>query len=206
MAVFNDIHTRLVLWLKILLPLAALAILSTLFLLSRSIDPEDAIPYAEVDVEELAREPRLSAPEYAGVTADGAAVTVTAETARPDPADSRRVSATGLHAVMDTDNDLEAALSAAQGLIDTGAAMLTLSDGVEISTSTGYRVTAPHVTSALDRTEVIAQGPVSAEAPFGRLEAGGMELRVDPEAKDGHVLIFKDGVKLVYDPKSEESQ
>ena len=45
-----DRHTRLVGWLKVALPLTALAILSTLFLVARRIDPEAALPYAEVDV------------------------------------------------------------------------------------------------------------------------------------------------------------
>ena len=53
-----DFHSRLVGWLKVVLPLAALAILSTLFLLADLIDPTAAIPYAEVDVEDLARDPR----------------------------------------------------------------------------------------------------------------------------------------------------
>ncbi|MGB3251218.1 MAG: hypothetical protein WBB13_18855, partial [Tabrizicola sp.] len=70
-----DRHTRLVGWLKVALPLTALAILSTLFLVARRIDPEAALPYAEVDVEDLAREPRMTAPTYAGTTEDGAALT-----------------------------------------------------------------------------------------------------------------------------------
>ena len=73
-----DAHTRVVTWLKIALPLAALAILSTLFLLADKIDPEDALPYAEVDVEDLAREPRMTLPSYAGTTSDGAALSLTA--------------------------------------------------------------------------------------------------------------------------------
>ena len=40
--------------------LSALAILSTLFLVADQIDPEDALPFAEVDVEDLAREPRMT--------------------------------------------------------------------------------------------------------------------------------------------------
>ena len=71
-----DAHTRVVTWLKIALPLAALAILSTLFLLADKIDPEDALPYAEVDVEDLAREPRMTLPSNAGTTSDGAALIV----------------------------------------------------------------------------------------------------------------------------------
>ena len=38
-----DTHTRVVGWLKVALPLAALAILSTLFLVARRIDPEAAL-------------------------------------------------------------------------------------------------------------------------------------------------------------------
>ena len=37
-------RSRIVAWLRVLLPLAALAILSTLFLLGRKPDPDDAIP------------------------------------------------------------------------------------------------------------------------------------------------------------------
>ena len=46
----DNLHSRLVYWLKITLPLVALMILSSVFLLSRSIRPEDAIPFAEVDI------------------------------------------------------------------------------------------------------------------------------------------------------------
>jgi lipopolysaccharide export system protein LptC len=45
-----DAHTRVVGWLKVALPLIALALLATLFLLADRIDPDDALPYAEVDV------------------------------------------------------------------------------------------------------------------------------------------------------------
>ena len=52
----DNLHSRLVAILKVALPLIALALLSTLFLFSRKIDPEDAIPYATVDVEDRLRD------------------------------------------------------------------------------------------------------------------------------------------------------
>ena len=67
-------RTRVVRWLRVLLPLAALAMLSTLFLFSRGGDSESQIPYADVDAQAMARDPRLVSPEYAGVTDDGAAL------------------------------------------------------------------------------------------------------------------------------------
>ena len=78
----GDTHSRLVGWLKLALPLAALVILSTLFLIADRIDPEAAIPYANVDVEDLARDPRMTTPSYAGLTSDGSALTLTADVQR----------------------------------------------------------------------------------------------------------------------------
>ena len=57
-----DRHSKLVFWAKILLPMAAITMLSTLFLVSHAIRPEDASPYADVDIETLVKEPRLTAP------------------------------------------------------------------------------------------------------------------------------------------------
>ena len=62
----RDRHTRIVGWLKIGLPLAALAILSTLFLLSRRIEPADDLPFAQVELEDRAR--RQQIPHDARVT------------------------------------------------------------------------------------------------------------------------------------------
>ena len=44
-------RTRTVRWLRVLLPLLALAMLSTLFLFSRGSDGESQIPYADVDAD-----------------------------------------------------------------------------------------------------------------------------------------------------------
>jgi lipopolysaccharide export system protein LptC len=62
MAAAIDGYSRLVAWLKIILPLIALGILATLFLVSRTIDPSQTIPYADVDVQDLARNQRVGAP------------------------------------------------------------------------------------------------------------------------------------------------
>lgn len=198
---YENVHSRLVSWLKILLPLVALAILSTLFLVSRSIDPDAAIPYAEVDVEQLAREPQLTAAEYSGVTSDGAAITITATSARPDQSDSGRVTAAGLNATMNIPGGLKTDLVADNGVIDTTADILTLDGAVRVNTSTGYALRTGRLTSALGRTEVIAVGPVTADAPYGTLQSGGLILKPAEGDAAGYVLVFNGGVKLVYQPE-----
>jgi len=199
MATHDNIHSRLVAWLKVILPLAALALLSTLFLVSRGIAPEDALPYSEVDVEELAREPRLTAPRYSGVTLDGAALSITAEVARPDTAGTGRASATALSARLETADGVTTNIEASDGQLDIAAGLLTLTGEVQIDASNGYAITTPAMTVALDRTLLTAPGKVTALAPMGRIDAGAMQLT--SEGND-YVVVFNGGVKLVYEPRN----
>ena len=67
----DNLHSRLVAILKVTLPLLALVILSTLFLISRKINPEDAIPYADVDIEDRLRDPKMTGASLSGMTPDG---------------------------------------------------------------------------------------------------------------------------------------
>ncbi|SPH23615.1 hypothetical protein DEA8626_02680 [Defluviimonas aquaemixtae] len=195
------IHSRVVFWLKIILPLFALAILSTLFLLSRRIDTDAALPYARVDVEALARDPRLTAPEYLAVTEDGAAVSFTARTARTGQGDNDEARAEDLVAVYETPGGLRIDIRAREGEIDRPAGRMRLSGDVEIVTSTGYRMLTAGLDSALDRTNLRSDGEVQAEAPYGQITAGQMEIRHEDVEKPGYLLDFKTDVKLIYEPQ-----
>jgi lipopolysaccharide export system protein LptC len=194
-----DTHTRVVGWLKVALPLVALAILSTLFLVADRIDPDAALPYAEVDVESLAREPRMTAPSYAGTTADGAALTLTAEEARPGAAGSP-AEALGLRMDLATPDGGLTELRAAAARLDQAAGQILLSGGVTVSTSTGYRVETEAVTAALDRTGLQSGGAVTATGPAGELRADQMVIRQDNQTPGAYVLVFNGGVRLVYRP------
>lgn len=201
MTVYDNTYSRFIAWAKVLLPLVALAILSTLFLFSRSIDPTQAIPYSQVDVEELAREQRIGEPNFAGVTQDGAAVSIAARAARPDPQDSKKVTGTDLSATIDMPVGTRVQIAAPQGVIDAANQVAALSGGITLTTSTGYSVATEGLTTALDRTSVISDGAVTAEGPLGTLDAGQVVLTQHNGDDPAYVLVFKDGVKLVYDPK-----
>lgn len=203
MAVLDNTHSRVVFWLKILLPLAALALLSTLFLFSRRIDTEMALPYAEVDVEELARSQRLTTPEYAGVTRDGTSVTVHAAVARPDT-EGGAATVEAVSATYETPEGLRIALDAQEGRLDDAAGRLILAGDVAIVTSSGFRLTAAHLDGALDRTELLSDGAIRGEAPFGAIDAGALRIRHEDAGIAGYVMVFSRGVKLVYHPARKE--
>lgn len=196
-----DRHTRVVAWLKVALPLTALAILSTLFLVARRIDPDAALPYAEVNVEDLAREPRMTAPTYAGTTEDGAALTLSADEARP-AAEGAPARAASLRLDLATPDGGRTELVAAEAQMDDTARQVVLSGGVTVTTSTGYRLETPEVVAKLDRTGLESRGEVTAAGPAGEIRADGMVLSQDNRTPGGYVLVFKGGVRLVYQPGS----
>ncbi len=194
-----DFHSRMVGWLKVALPLAALAILSTLFLVADRIDPEAALPYAEVDVEDLARDPRMSAPAYAGTTSDGAAITVSAALARPATEDSG-AAAEEVAARIDTPDGGWLDITAALARLIPESDRLDLSGGVSLTTGSGYALTTEGLSARLDRTGIEGTSPVRVTSPMGQIEAQGFALTQDAADPAAYLLVFKGGVKLVYQP------
>lgn len=197
----DNLHSRLVYWLKILLPLAALVILSTLFLVSRDIRPEDAIPYAEVDIEDRLRSPRLTAPDFAGMTEDGAALSLKAAEARlAGQGGANTGDVLDMVGLLETPDGIRTELTAHEARLDQATRRMVLGGGVTISSSSGYRITTPGLSVALDRTALDSLGPVTANAPLFSLTAGSLSLRLADPARQDYVLVFKDGVRMVYLP------
>ncbi len=192
-----DRHTRLVGLLKVVLPLAALALLATLFLFSDRIDPSGAIRYSEVDVEALANDPRMSAPTYAGITRDGTAITVTALAARPS-SDNREAEADGVRARLDMPDGGFTEIAAARAQLSADQSQLNMSGGVRIDGSSGYAITTEALTTRLDQSGAESDQPVHATGPAGQLEAGRFSLHLD--SGGDYLLLFSDRVKLIYQP------
>lgn len=201
MTIADNAYSRLVAWLKILFPLAALAILATLFLFSRVIDPTQAIPFAEVDVEALIKDPRIIAPDYAGVTEDGAALTIRAVSARPDADAKGSASASGPVLVIETPDGVRTEISADTGQIDNAAGTVQLLGSVSLSTTLGYRIETGGISASLDRTRLETEAGITATGPLGTLTAGKMLLQLAEPVTHTYVLVFTGGVKLLYDPK-----
>lgn len=197
----DNLHSRLVYWLKILLPLAALVILSTLFLVSRDIRPEDAIPYAEVDIEDRLRSPRLTAPDFAGMTEDGAALSLKAAEARLAGQDGESTGdVLDLVGLLETPDGIRTELTAHEAQLDQETRRMILGGGVTLTSSAGYRIETAGLSVALDRTALDSLGPVTASAPLFSLKAGSLALRLADPAQLNYVLVFKDGVRMVYLP------
>ena len=199
----DNSYSRLILSLKIILPLLALAILSTLFLAARTLNPAQSIPFAKVDVQELARAQRIGKPAYSGMSKGGSAITVSADSAVPDSGSSQDLTASNLRAVVQSPDGNKIAVTAQIARIENSTKTAQLSDGIKISTSTGFTVTTDDAFAKLDFSELSTTSTIAADGPLGNLTAGQMVMT--QQSGDGgaeeYVLVFKNGVKLVYTPQ-----
>ena len=187
-------RTRVVRWLRVLLPLLALVMLSTLFLFSRNGGSESRIPYADVDAEAMARDHRLVAPEYAGVTGDGAQLTLRATQASPGEGEAQ---AQDLRLDWQRPDGLRADLTAPRAGVSDGT--IRLDGGVRMTTSSGWTLDAQSAEAATDRSRIAAEEGVEAEAPFGAISAQRMELVPDGD-RNASILNFSGDVRLIYQP------
>ncbi|MDO9525053.1 MAG: LPS export ABC transporter periplasmic protein LptC, partial [Gemmobacter sp.] len=93
----------------------------------------------------------------------------------------------------------QTSVEADEARIDPAAQTLLLTGAVKIRSAEGYHIDSALVVATLDRTRIESPGPVTADTPQGNIEAGTMLLeRTDATAPE--VLVFKGGVKLLYDP------
>lgn len=193
-----DRHSRIVAVLKVVLPLGALVLLSMVFLISRSIDPERAVEMATVDIESLVREPRITDARFAGVLDDGAALTVRAETARADPDRGLRLDLSGVLGTLRTETGRMAEFAAEGGILDQPNNLLSMDGDVSFSSDGEYVLRMDRMTAALDRTILHGVGDVEGRAPAGALRADAMTLREAEDGADSYVLVFRGAVKLIY--------
>ncbi|MBF9035911.1 hypothetical protein HKCCE2091_16815 [Rhodobacterales bacterium HKCCE2091] len=181
-------------WAKIVLPLIALAILSTLFLFSGRPDPESALPIYE-GAAELAREQRLGSPRFAGTLEDGREILFAAESAAPVPDTTDRFTAEVVSARLVLAPGLEALIDAPAADIDMVRDEATLDGGVELMRTDGLRLSTETLTLGLSAFRAEAPSEVHAEAPGLTLDAGAMAVSED------EVIRFTGGVRVLYEPR-----
>ncbi len=196
----ENTYSRVVGWLKILLPLTALALLSTVFLLSRSADTVSEFSIPDQVIESRARQQQITLPNYAGTTQDGDLLSIRAEAALPGGAGTPEGRITGIRAQIDLANGqgrVEITASTAR-LFDTDQTV-QFDGGVRLVTSDGYDLRTESLRSALDKVDAGTEGTVTGSGPAGAFTAGRMTLR-DVNGDGAVEMLFTDGVRLLYLP------
>lgn len=190
-----DRHSRIVGWLKILLPLTALALLSTLFLFARQTGAPPVVDPAELD--RIASEQRLNAPRLSGVTDDGTEVQISATAARPEGDDRLIIADPRMVALTPTGNQIT--IVADEAAIDQTAQEARFTGLARLDTSTGYMMETTGLVADLEGGTVTSLGPLEILAPFGTLTAGKVSVATG-SGDIGYALDFTEGVTMLYQP------
>ena len=191
----------MVAWLKIILPLSALAILSTLFLMSRSVDPTLSIEFSDTDFSDLANGPRIGLPAFSGVTDSGAAIRISAKVALPLANNPDGFLVRGVNATFESPDGQVVDIIAGSGTLNSAKQTARLDGGVKLATSLGYTIDTDTIKADFAASGIETTGPIIASGPLGTISAGLMILQLENTANaDTFELVFRDGVKLVYDP------
>ncbi|MFT4012009.1 MAG: hypothetical protein QM682_01165 [Paracoccus sp. (in: a-proteobacteria)] len=190
------LRSRIVAWLRVILPLTALALLSVLFLLGRKPEPDATIPYATVDPQDLAERQAMTNPTYTGVTDNGTQLTVMGAEAVPGESGDGEVSSVRM--TLRGKDGRAADVSAGNGRIQGD--QITLGQGVRMTTADGWVVTAPEFLASTSQGTLRSDQEVNVRAPFGDLTAGRMELRPAAPRSPDQLLDLKGGVRLIYRP------
>lgn len=201
MALRTSLRSRVINWLKILLPLTALGLLSTLFLLSRTIDPTRPIPADRADLESRTGSQQITEPTFAGTTEEGHLVAFVATNARVDPEQSERVIADTMAAQIDLNAGGRINITSLLGTVNDLTGVAILEGDVVLTSSTGYRIETDELTTRMREVAAESAGPIAGTGPPGKLDAGKMTMTSDPDTGDVH-LFFTNGVKLIYDPEN----
>lgn len=190
------LRTRVVRLLRVVLPLAALALLSVLFLLGRKSETvEPAIPYAQGSAEDLGRSPGIGSPEYTTVTPEGASVTLRAARAALGNGGADGGTASALVLDWRARDGLMIELTAP--LARTQDTSIRLEGGVRMALSSGWVMRGPSFEADTAADTLRADETVHVTAPFGELEAGTMLIH---PSETGQVLELNEGVRLLYRP------
>lgn len=191
----DNLYSKVVGWAKIILPLGAIALLSSLFLFARESSSPDEVALARV--EEIAREQRLAAPEFSGLTDDGATVVISAKSAQPDSLRPDRISIDDIRLRINTPEGIRIDVTAVRGEIDGRAQVARFLGLARIETSNGYELETNGLIVSLQSGVVTSEGLLEVRAPFGELSAGTIRFEV-PSENEGQRMLFTDGVRLLY--------
>lgn len=192
-----DRYSIMVARLKVALPLMALGLLSTLFLVSRAVDPTVAIPFADQEVQDRLKNQQITGPFFSGVSARGDQIAFVADIVTTKQGQFGANAAEDVTVKVDLASGTYVTIEAQTALIDILNDRSEMEGDVQIVTSDGYELRAPTLNMRLSVLDVEAPNGVTAQTPMGDLEAGTMRL-FESEDNNDTQLLFTNGVKLLY--------
>jgi lipopolysaccharide export system protein LptC len=199
-------YSRLVAVLKIGLPLLALGLLSSLFLLSTDDDFEGGLVFSESDLEALGQGLRVTGPVLTGRTRGEDPFRFTAEIVIPDAAPPTRATISQLDGQVEFIGGPVVDIEAPDADLDLERQVMALWGRVTVRSDDGYTIVADRMEVDLVSGAMTAEGAVDGRGPMGTIASETMAVVPAAADPDRRVFSFGNGVRLVYDGGDETDQ
>ena len=200
MAAGPGLHSRIVGVLKVGLPLVALGMLASIFLVQTDDRLGGNIVFSRGDIEALGEGLRITNPTFTGTTAGQDRFRFTAALVEPDAAPPERARITTLAGEVALHNGPTVELEADTGDLHIPTERLDVAGNVRLRTSEGYRMVAEQATLDLEAGSLVAGNRVETTGPLGRIDSGSLTIQPAAASGEARRFSFGNGVRLLYDP------
>ncbi len=200
MARGHDRYSKTVAWLKILLPMLALVVLATVFLLTGEEGFEAGFGFSQADIDTLESGSFLRRTQIDGVTTKGEAFLLVAERIAPKPDDRNQVVVSAFSGRFTLAGGEELRLQAKTALLDITAQTVLLETGGRVMTPDGNLAEVERMLIRLETGEMSGRGIV-ADGPLGRISAD--RFRIVSDEDENRVLWFENNVRMTYALENE---
>jgi lipopolysaccharide export system protein LptC len=196
-------YSRAVRWMKVALPLAALALVAAIFLSARDKGELSDLFTAE-ELATLGAGLKLDNPRFAGVTGRGESFAVRADWALPDSAMPQIIDLERPRGEITLADGRRLTASARTGQMLRREKVLVLEGDVVLDSSDGYHMETARVEFDLEGKTARAPGPVPLTGPRGLIEAGSLRAEAGTGAGEPGKIWFENRVRLVFSPGEGE--
>jgi lipopolysaccharide export system protein LptC len=142
----------------------------------------------------------MQAPKVAGFTRDNRRYNLTANAAGQDLTKPDLVELHGIHATMDMKDNAVFDITAKDGIYNSKTDLLTLTDDIVVTSSSGYRVLMSEAVIEIKIGKVVSDKPVEVSTSTWTINANRMEV-----LDSGDVMRFERGVDVLMLPETTAS-
>ena len=196
---FGDSYSAFVVWVKTLLPIAALGMLSTIFLFSGKVDVTQSLPYAKFNIAEIIREQRITKPYFSGVSNNGTEIILSAAYASSDIKNVDILTITQLSVILTSQNAKTIRITAGRGTLNSALQEIVISEDVHLTAALGFWLKTNNLTVDLKQGVVTAHNVFQGLTGLGTIDAEKVVVQMIAEDQQ---IIFTNSVHLIHYPKS----
>jgi len=198
-------YTRFIQLVKVIMPLVAIALLSTVFLFTKNKTLEGGFEFAKADFLALESGMQVTKPRISGSNKQGDTFYFSASVLVPDAPKPEKLTAQNLSGEIRFLDGVTLDLSARAAEMNITDHTIQLSGEALVVFSNGLRATTDHVFADLDNGSLTTDGDVRAVGEMGVIEAGNLRIEtIRMEDSEKRMIWFENNVKVVLNMATPE--